>query len=86
MCSLCAAKVATLKLEPERVPQNVVLRTAIVHGSCGADAIKLQVLRTMKWFLQSENTLMFILLDFWYAVIVNVIWRVFLLLTMFRLH
>ncbi len=38
----------------EEVPQNVVLRTIIVHCSCGADAIKQKVLTTMTWFLYQK--------------------------------
>ncbi len=43
----CASKVPTLEFELKKVPQNVILRTIIVHGSCGVDAIKRKVLRTM---------------------------------------
>ncbi len=38
---------ALLELELKKDPQNVVLGTTIVHGSCSADAIKREVLRTM---------------------------------------
>ncbi len=42
----CAEKVPTLELELKKGGQNIVLSTIIVHGSCEADAIKQEDLRT----------------------------------------
>ncbi len=53
--SSCAAKVLILELELKKVPQSTVLRTMTAYGSCSMDAIKGEILRTIKWFTQSEN-------------------------------